>query len=71
MRLADGHDKQPGPGLLVLGEVGHCNICPDAAKAQQTSRVTPNTIEGPGCSKIRKLVGRGSARLEIPGTHIC
>ena len=32
MGLADGHYKQPGPGLLVLGELGHCNICPDAAR---------------------------------------
>lgn len=52
---------------LVPGEMGHCNICPEAAKAQQTSRVTPNPVKGPGCSKISELAGRGSAGLEILG----
>lgn len=52
---------------LVLGETGHCNICPEAAKAQQTSRVTPSPVEGPGCSKISELAGRGGAGLEVLG----
>lgn len=30
--LANGHCKQPGPVLLVLGEEGHCGMCPDTAR---------------------------------------
>lgn len=58
MGLANGHYKQLGLGLLVLGE-GSLQHLSGYNQAQPVSRVTPNAIQGLGYSKISGLLAEG------------
>lgn len=69
MGLADGHDKQPGPGLRVLGG-GVTAALVQAQPGPAASRVTPNAIQGAGCSKMSSLLAEGVPPWRL-GRPVC
>lgn len=66
MGLANGHGKQPGPGLLVLGRTvtaAFVQTQPGPANVQGDPKRHP----GPRLLQNKHLVGRGRAMLETLG----
>lgn len=67
--LADSHGKQLGPGLRLLGG-GVTAALVQAQPGPAVSRVTPNAIQGAGCSKISSLLAEGVPPWSL-GRPVC
>lgn len=66
MGLANGHGKQ----LLVLRRTVTAAFV-QTQPGPPMSRVTPNAIQGPGCSKISILLAEGVPCWRLWDTLIC